>query len=163
VTAQPDPAASEDQAVPEAPAAPAARAAGALPVRTARRTDLPAVLALWRIATQPSHTDDIDSLGRLLDRDAAALLVVEDGDEIVGSIMATFDGWRGTVHRLAVAPLYRRSGLGHRLLRAGEERLRALGVVRMQAIVIEIDATAMAFWRATDWEEQTERIRFTKG
>ena len=76
-----------------------------LSIRPARTADLPAVLELWQTATQPSHTDDIDSLGRLLERDAGALLVAEDGDDIVGSIMATFDGWRGTVHRLAVAPL----------------------------------------------------------
>jgi ribosomal protein S18 acetylase RimI-like enzyme len=167
VTAQPDPAAPDAPAAPAAPDASDASDASALSIRPANRADLPAVLALWRTATQPSHTDDIDSLGRLLERDAGALLVAEDGDGhghgIVGSIMATFDGWRGTVHRLAVAPPYRRSGLGRRLLVAGEERLDALGVVRMQAIVIETDDTALAFWRATDWEEQTERIRFTKG
>jgi ribosomal protein S18 acetylase RimI-like enzyme len=121
------------------------------------------VLELWEVATQPSHTDDLDSLAHLLAQDAGALLVAEDEGGIVGSIIAAWDGWRGTIHRLAVAPPCRHRGLGRRLLQAGEARLDSLGVVRMQAIVIETDDLAMGFWRATDWDEQTERIRFTKG
>jgi ribosomal protein S18 acetylase RimI-like enzyme len=115
------------------------------------------------VATQPSHTDDLDSLAHLLEQDAEALLVAVDEGGIVGTVIAAWDGWRGTIHRLAVAPSRRHRGLGRRLLQAGEARLDALGVVRMQAIVIETETVAMGFWRATDWDEQTERIRFTKG
>lgn len=139
------------------------RSGSHLCIRPARPGDLPAVLELWEVATQPSHTDDLDSLAHLLAQDAGALLVAEDESGIVGSVIAAWDGWRGTIHRLAVAPPYRHRGLGRRLLHAGEERLDALGVIRKQAIVIETDDVAMGFWRATDWDEQTERIRFTKG
>jgi hypothetical protein len=49
------------------------------------------------------------------------------------------------------------------LVRAAEERLVAAGAVRMQAIVVETDAHAVAFWRASGWEEQAERLRFVQG
>jgi ribosomal protein S18 acetylase RimI-like enzyme len=134
-----------------------------LSIRPARGSDLSAVLELWRVATLPSHTDDLGSLRRLLACDDGALLVAECAGALVGSVIAAWDGWRGTIHRLAVVPSHRGRGLGRLLLNAGVERLYALGTVRMQAIVIETDATAMGFWRASDWDEQTERIRFTKG
>jgi hypothetical protein len=49
------------------------------------------------------------------------------------------------------------------LLRAAETRLDAVGAVRRQAIVVASDAPAMGFWRSTDWEEQTDRQRYTSG
>jgi ribosomal protein S18 acetylase RimI-like enzyme len=133
-------------------------------LRVATRADAPAVLALWREAeAEPTHTDDLESVGRLLVRDPASLIVAEANDELVGSVIAGWDGWRGSIYRLVVAPSHRRRGLGRALVRAAEERLVAAGAVRMQAIVVETDAHAVAFWRASGWEEQAERLRFVKG
>jgi ribosomal protein S18 acetylase RimI-like enzyme len=133
-------------------------------LRVATRADAPAVLALWREAeAEPTHTDDLESVGRLLVRDPASLIVAEANDELVGSVIAGWDGWRGSIYRLVVAPSHRRRGLGRALVRAAEERLVAAGAVRMQAIVVETDAHAVAFWRASGWEEQVERLRFVKG
>ena len=95
--------------------------------------------------------------------DPEALLLAEEDSLIVGSVIAAWDGWRGTIYRLAVAPSHRRGGLGRSLLRAAEERLRDLSAARLQAIVVETDPTATAFWRAGDWDEQVERLRFTRG
>jgi ribosomal protein S18 acetylase RimI-like enzyme len=133
-------------------------------LRVATRADAPAVLALWREAeAEPSHTDDLESLGRLLVRDPTSLIVAEANDKLVGSVIAAWDGWRGSIYRLAVAPSHRRRGLGRELVRVAEERLAAAGAVRMQAIVVETDPHAVAFWRASGWEEQAARLRFVKG
>ena len=122
------------------------------------------MLELWRSAeVLPGHTDDMDSLRRLVERDPNALLVAEDDGALVGSVIAAWDGWRGTIYRLAVAPSHRREGVGRDLLGHAEEKLRAVGAARLQAIVVETDSVATAFWRASDWDEQVERLRFTKG
>lgn len=122
------------------------------------------MLALWREAgAEPTHTDDLVSLGRLLGRDPASLIVAEAHDKLVGSVIAAWDGWRGSVYRLVVAPSHRRRGLGRELIRAAEDRLAAAGSTRMQAIVVGTDSRAVAFWRASGWEEQAERQRFVKG
>ncbi len=133
-------------------------------IRAARSDDLPAVLALWREAqAEPSHTDNLDSLRRLVDRDPGALLVAESAGRVVGTVIAAWDGWRGTVYRLAVAPSHRRQGLARRLLTEAETRLASLGATRLQAIVVQTDSRATGFWRATTWAEQAERLRFTAG
>ena len=82
--------------------------------------------------------------------------------EIVGSLIVGWDGWRGTFYRLAVDPAQRRRGLATALVRAGEERLRALGAHRLNAIVETEEADAMAFWSAAGYELQTARSRFVK-
>jgi ribosomal protein S18 acetylase RimI-like enzyme len=135
-----------------------------LRVRTAQAPELGAVLNLWKTAdAEPTHTDDLDGLSRLVDHDPGALLVAEDDGAIVGSVIAGWDGWRGSIYRLAVDPSYRRRGLGRALVREAAERIEALGGRRLQAVVVAADDQAIGFWRSSGWEEQIERVRFVKG
>jgi ribosomal protein S18 acetylase RimI-like enzyme len=126
--------------------------------------DLPAILDLWkRAGTEPGHTDDIESLTKLIAHDPGALLIAVEDETIAGSVIAAWDGWRGSIYRLAVAPSHQRRGLGTVLVNAAVKRLRTLGAVRLQAIVVETDMQATGFWRASDWSEQVARLRFTLG
>lgn len=132
-------------------------------IRPAELDDVPAVLALWREAAAPTTTDDADAVGVLLARDPGALLVAESSGRIVGTVIAAWDGWRGSVYRIAVLPAFRRAGVGRRLLDEAEERLRRVGARRMHAIVVGTDPRAVAFWEASDWEHQSSQLRFTRG
>ena len=133
-------------------------------LRPARVEDVGAVLALWRAADAGrSHTDDRESLEQLIAHDPAALLLAEADGRIVGTVIAGWDGWRGSIYRLAVAPSHRHAGLGGRLVGAAEHRLSAVGASRLQAIVVETDRRATGFWQAREWEQQAERLRFVKG
>ena len=89
-----------------------------------------------------SRTDDADALRALVQHDAAALVVAEDGDVVVGSVICAWDGWRGSIYRLAVAPTHRRRGLGQRLVAEAEARLAARGARRLAAIVVDGDDPA---------------------
>ena len=42
-------------------------------------------------------------------------MVAESDQQIVGTVIAGWDGWRGSIYRLVVAPSHRRAGLGRRL------------------------------------------------
>ena len=79
--------------------------------------------------------DDREEFERLVERSPGALLVAERGGEIVGAVIAAFDGHRGHMHRLAVAEPERGAGLGRRLVESGHELLRELGARRVDAIV----------------------------
>ena len=132
-------------------------------LRPATADDIEPVLAFWRDAAEPTSTDSAEALTSLLRHDPGALIVAEADGRIVGSVIAGWDGWRGAIYRLAVAPEHRRRGLGQSLLRAAEERLTGLGGRRLHAIVVESNADAVAFWDATDWEHQAGQLRFAKG
>jgi ribosomal protein S18 acetylase RimI-like enzyme len=81
----------------------------------------------------------------------------------VGTVIAAWDGWRGSVYRIVVVPEYRRDGLGRRLLDEAENRLRRVGARRMHAIVVGTDPQALGFWESSDWERQASQLRFTRG
>lgn len=77
----------------------------------------------------PSATDNEDGVHRLLRHDAGSLLVAEAGESLVGTLIAAWDGWRGSFYRLAVHPDWRRRGVASSLVRAGELRLERHGAV----------------------------------
>ena len=132
-------------------------------IRIATKDDIAPVLALWIAAgSLPSTTDSPDGLARLLAADPRALLIAELDGVLAGSLIAAWDGWRGSFYRLAVSPEHRRKGLATMLLREGERRLRERGAVRLTAIVADEDPTAMSFWRATGYEQQRHRARFVR-
>jgi ribosomal protein S18 acetylase RimI-like enzyme len=130
-------------------------------IRSAMVADVVAVLELWAGAGgEPTPTDTKAGVEELLARDPGALLVAEREGALVGSVIAAWDGWRGSFYRLAVHPGERRRGIALALVRAGEERLRALGAVRLTAIVDDERDVAMAFWQAAGYSRQRNRARF---
>jgi ribosomal protein S18 acetylase RimI-like enzyme len=132
-------------------------------LRPATADDIADVLAFWREAAEPTSTDSDEVLAALIDRHPGALVVAVGGGRIVGTVIAGWDGWRGSIYRLAVGPDQRRSGLGQALLRAAEDRLDGLGARRLHAIVVESNDVAVAFWTVSDWEHQAGQLRFAKG
>jgi ribosomal protein S18 acetylase RimI-like enzyme len=121
-------------------------------LRTATADDIDAVLALWLAAgAHPTSTDDERSVAALLARDPDALVLAEMNGRLVGTLIATWDGWRGSMCRLAVLPECRRHGIAARLVGQGEQRLQALGCHRVQALVVDSDARALAFWTGVDY------------
>jgi ribosomal protein S18 acetylase RimI-like enzyme len=132
-------------------------------IRTGLPQDVTAVLDFWRRAeAASSSTQEPEDVLGLIAQDPEALLIAEESGEIVGTIVAGWDGWRGTFYRVAVAPSHRRQGLALSLVRAGEERLRSLGARRLNAIVESDHPDAMAFWAAAGYELQSARSRFVK-
>ena len=116
-------------------------------LRLGHLDDVEAALDLWRRAeASPSSTESVEDLRGLLERDPEALIVAESGGEVVGTLIAGWDGWRATFYRLAVAIDHRRHGLATTLVRAGEERFRTLGAKRLNAIAESHKPGAMAFW-----------------
>jgi ribosomal protein S18 acetylase RimI-like enzyme len=133
-------------------------------IRPATLSDVPGVLALWArarssVATSP---DTEESVARLIARDPGALIVAVEGELVVGTLIAAWDGWRGDLYRLSVAPERRRRGIGSRLVEAGEARLRGLAAHRVTALVGQGDERAAAFWRATGYPRDDTTVRHVR-
>jgi ribosomal protein S18 acetylase RimI-like enzyme len=127
-------------------------------IRRCRHEDAQAVLDLWmqERSEHASTTDRRDDVERLTGESPAALLVAESGGEIVGALIAAWDGWRGNMYRLAVSKAHRRKGIGIALTRAGEEYLHGCGVRRITALVAFEDEVAGAFWESAGYPQDQE-------
>ncbi len=142
-------------------------------IRSATQADIPAVLALWRAARSPAGVEDArEHVLRLLAIDPDALRLAVTAAErpraggpqasVVGSLIATWDGWRGSFYRLAVHPEQRRRGVAWALLADGERHLREHGALRLTAIVADDEPAAIGFWTAAGYERQEHRARFVR-
>lgn len=107
-------------------------------------------------------SDDLDGVQRLLDHDAAGVLVAEVDGCAVGTVIAGFDGWRCHLYRLAVHPSARRQGVARALLAAAEARFRALGGRRVDAMVLDDNDGAHALYRAAGYGPQATWTRWVK-
>jgi ribosomal protein S18 acetylase RimI-like enzyme len=127
-------------------------------IRRCRHEDAQAVLGLWAQARSEhaSTADRLDDIERLIGDSPAALLVAERGGEIVGALIAGWDGWRGNMYRLVVHEGLRRQGIGIALTRAGEEYLRSRGAGRVTALVAFDDEVAGAFWESAGYPQDRE-------
>ncbi len=125
-----------------------------------------AVLELWRTAAENESrpADTRASVVGLLERDPAALLVAVSDTEVIGSLIAGWDGWRAHLYRLAVRPGHRRRGVGRALLDAAEARLAGLGVRRFDAMVLDLSLSELGhrLWQAAGYRRQDEWGRWVK-
>ena len=111
------------------------------------------MLDLWQQARSEhaSAPDRLNEVERLVDESPAALFVAEQDREVVGALIAAWDGWRGNMYRLAVRDSHRRKGIGIALARAGEKYLREQGAKRVTALVAFDDEVAGGFWDAAGY------------
>jgi len=124
-------------------------------IRDLRRSDGDELRALWRacgIRDRPG--DDDESIAAMASRNPGLCIVGREGDRIVASALAGFDGRRGWLYHAATHPAARRRGIATRLVRTIEDRLRAIGCRKLNLIVWEGEEEAMAFWSGIGYRRE---------
>ena len=133
-------------------------------MRSATVADADGLLGLWLEAAENAGrpADTREAVMALLGRDPDAVIMAEQDGELVGSVIAGWDGWRCHLYRLAVRPAWRRRGVGSALLRAAEDRFRAAGAARADAMVLDGNDLGQRLWRASGYHRQDGWRRWVK-
>ena len=131
-------------------------------IRACRSEEAEAVLGLWREADATVSATDTVGHVRRANEGPAFLLVAQMRGRLVGSVIGTYDGWRGNIYRLVVHLDHRRYGIGRRLLIEVLDRLADEGAQRITALVESDHSDAMAFGNAVGWELDRRMVRFVR-
>ena len=83
----------------------------------------------------------------------ASLLVGTDGEELIATVMAGYDGHRGWVNYLAVAPAHRGHGHGKQLMQHVEQLFVGAGVPKINLLVRSTNAAVVEFYRHLGYVE----------
>jgi ribosomal protein S18 acetylase RimI-like enzyme len=132
--------------------------------RSAGVSDVTRVIEFWKRSAEDAHrpVDTPSAVEILLKCDPEALILALVGDEIVGTAIAGFDGWRCRVYRLADASEHRRRGIGGELVRRAELRFTAAGAARSEAMVLDENELAHRGWSSWGYSRQMEWRRWVK-
>jgi ribosomal protein S18 acetylase RimI-like enzyme len=117
-------------------------------LRQYRPGDREALVRLWSLCglIRPWN-DPYRDIDRKLTWDAPNLVVLEDADELIGSVMVGYEGHRGWVNYLAVHPGRQRQGLGRLLMDEAERRLRELGCAKVNLQIRTSNEATAEFYR----------------
>jgi ribosomal protein S18 acetylase RimI-like enzyme len=122
--------------------------------RPFQNSDETAVVQLWRDCNLVvSHNDPRKDIKRKLAIQPDLFLVGVNGGQIVATVMAGYEGHRGWLNYLAVAPALQRSGLGRQMIAEAEKRLRALGCPKINLQVRRSNAGVMEFYKTLGFAE----------
>lgn len=132
-------------------------------IRPATRADRSSVIALWETVfpDDPPHNAPPKVFDAKLAVGDDMLLVAVEGDAVVGTTMAGYDGHRGWLHKVAVLPEYRRRGLATDLVRHAIRSLRSAGCTKVNLQIRATNADVRAFYEGLGFELE-ERLSMAR-
>ena len=123
-------------------------------VRVAVEGDEHAVIALWRSCDLiVSYNDPSSDFRVAISHPCSCVLVNEDeSGEVDGTAMVGFDGHRGWLYYVAAATHVQGTGLGRKMVEAGEQWLRDREVAKVQLLVRETNTKVLGFYKHLGFE-----------
>ena len=110
--------------------------------------DQEAVVELWReCGLTVAWNDPVKDINRKLHVQREMFLVGTLGTRLVATVMAGYEGHRGWINYLAVAPDCQKMGFGRRLMEEAEMRLRAAGCPKINLQIRSSNAGVIEFYR----------------
>lgn len=118
-----------------------------LVIRTFEESDREAVIALWNeCGLTRSWNDPNKDIDRKLDDSGDLFFVVEIDGDVMGAVMAGYDGHRGWVNYLAVRPSAQRQSIGRQLMDHCETVLQELGCPKLNLQIRNTNHAVIAFY-----------------
>ena len=116
-------------------------------IRPYQASDLAQVLALWRACNLTiAANDPRKGIERKLAVSPEQFLLGEFEGKVVASVMTGYEGHRGWINYLAVAPSHRRKSYGRLMMAAAEQLLDELGCPKINLQVRSANASVVAFY-----------------
>ena len=113
-----------------------------------------AAKALWEEAGLiRAWNDPHADIAAALDCPTSTILAARDGGQIVGTVLAGYDGHRGWLYYVAVAADRRGTGLGRALVEAAEQWLAAQGARVIRLMVRAENEAVTGFYEALGYED----------
>jgi len=126
-------------------------------IRTLTLEDYDRWMSVWQRAglhsAKPKGRDSREAFARQFATGTHTMIGLEVDGELVGVVLATHDGRKGWINRLAVLPQYRRRGYAARLIAEAERVLRAQGMTIIAALIEGGNNASLALFQKLGYVE----------
>lgn len=112
------------------------------------------VVELWRrCGLLVPWNDPAADISRKMNQQPELFLTGILSETVVATVMAGYEGHRGWINYLAVAPEYRGRGFGRQMMTAAEERLSSLGCPKINLQIRAGNSAAAAFYQGLGYRK----------
>lgn len=98
-------------------------------IRALTIEDYSKLIAFWKEQYVLTPLDEFDRVKLFLEKNPRLSFIVEHNGEIVGTVLGSFDGRRGSLQKLVVRKSSRRQGIGKKLVRHAVTKLQEEGAL----------------------------------
>jgi ribosomal protein S18 acetylase RimI-like enzyme len=134
-------------------------------IRTLTVADYDQIVALWRRAELPFKPLGRDRKGavqaQMVD-DPDFFIGAFEGNKLVGVVVATSDGRKGWINRLAVDPDFRRAGIAEKLIFEAENVLYKQGIRMFCALIDDDNKVSKQLFKKRGYKEHRDIVYFRK-
>jgi len=133
--------------------------------RRLKTGDIPLIISTWKKSGLPIHEETRDSPEAMRAEMKASprnFIGAFDGDDLVGVILATSDGRKGWINRLAVVPSHRHKGIAIRLIQEAEEELVSRGIHLLSGLIEKGNEASLALFTKAGYEISEDVIYVRK-
>lgn len=111
-------------------------------------TDRLQVVELWRniFGYETAHNEPNLTISKKIAINDDLFFVAVENTQIVGTIMAGYDGHRGWIYSVSVHPNKRHSGIGSSLVRHAESSLTKLGCMKIKLQILNTNESTASFY-----------------
>lgn len=121
------------------------------------------VIELWENVF--AYTAPYNSPGLVIDKKLeikdGLFFVAQNEGEVLGTVMAGYDGHRGWIYSMAVFPDYQRQGIGTALLSYTQGKLENLGCLKINLQITGVNEAVQKFYSANGYSVE-QRISMGK-
>lgn len=114
------------------------------------------VIALWETVFGYETAHNTPSLAidkKLAVKDDLFFIALKD-NEVVGTVLAGYDGHRGWLYSVAVHPAHRRKGLGAKLVHHAEGALTERGCMKINLQIVSSNESVTTFYEALGYSTE---------
>ena len=134
-------------------------------IRSLTMFDYDQIVALWKrseLPFKPSGRDRKEAVQAQMVANPDFFLGAYEDDRLVGAVVATSDGRKGWINRLAVDPDFRGRGVAEALIAESEKTLRKHGLRIFCALIEDYNKSSMQLFKKCGYKEHGDIVYFSK-
>jgi hypothetical protein len=118
-------------------------------IRNYKPSDKNSIISLWKKVLNPQkpHNNPEIAIDMKTKQNDGLFFVAEDNHEIIGTVIAGFDGHRGWLYSLAMLPQHRRKGIGTQLVKKAIGELKKLGCLKVNLQINSDNNEVVEFYK----------------
>ena len=134
-------------------------------IRSLTINDYDQIIRLWSRAGlpfKPKGRDSKQAIKAQMRLNPEFFLGAFDDSRLVGVVVASFDGRKGWLNRLAVDSIYQRRGIGKALIAEAEKILGRHGVQVFAALIYDSNVASKSLFGKSGYVEYRDVVYFSK-